>query len=519
MKKIIDCTLRDGGYHTKWNFKKEFLDSYFNLLKLNTYLEAEIGYKRHSLSVDDSSLGKLAFCNRSFLNYLKTFNLKNKLWIMLDVKELKELGLSASDYLDNLSILQGSLKPVNSIRLAVSLENLNYAISLSKELIKRNYEVAINIMNIFNRDIYDIKLGLKKIQKLSISRIYFADSEGIGNPFELTKLITTIKPILNEEIDLGFHAHNNNGMAIAWCLEPVAEKISACDGSFLGFGRGAGNAPTESLIAFFKELTPLQCSCIMDFIEKFIKPMQTKYNWGSSLATIIGSKFKLNQNQLVNFLEPPQFSKLEKLSAIYKYNSLKNKIIKEENISSSVKNKIENRTVLIIAPGRTMQDKSFFDAVLTYIMEFKPVVIEINVVNCLDTFKPRITCVNSIERLCQIFSRERIEPNLYLTSNKRIYSLIMENKKEPNVDILDCNLFKNRLDEEQLSHSVCVALGYSEIKKAKNIIIAGVDGEESLASRFSLVQRALDDISKNTSLYSFTPTRHTVPLKLIHSII
>ena len=26
MKKIIDCTLRDGGYHTKWNFKKEFLD-------------------------------------------------------------------------------------------------------------------------------------------------------------------------------------------------------------------------------------------------------------------------------------------------------------------------------------------------------------------------------------------------------------------------------------------------------------------------------------------------------------
>ena len=51
--KIIDCTLRDGGYHTKWNFDKDFLDSYFNLLKLNPYLESEIGYKRHSMSVDD----------------------------------------------------------------------------------------------------------------------------------------------------------------------------------------------------------------------------------------------------------------------------------------------------------------------------------------------------------------------------------------------------------------------------------------------------------------------------------
>ena len=517
--KIIDCTLRDGGYHTKWNFDKDFLDSYFNLLKLNPYLESEIGYKRHSLSVDDSSLGKLAFCNSSFLNYLKKFNLKNKLWIMIDVKELKELGLSSSDYLDNLSIFKDSLMPLKSIRLAVSLENLTYAISLSKELIKRNYEVAINIMNIFNRDINDIKLGLKQIQNLSISRIYFADSEGIGTPFKLTNLITNIQPLLNEEIDLGFHAHNNNGMAIAWCLEPIAKNISACDGSFLGFGRGVGNASTESLIAFFKELTPLQCSRIMDFIEKFIKPLQNKYNWGSKLETIIGSKFKLNQTQLINFLEPQQFTNLEKVSAIYKYDSFRNKIIKEEKSFLSVKNNIENQTVLIIAPGKTMQDRSFSDSVLTYIREFKPVVIEINVVNCLDNFEPRITCVNSIERLCQILSRERIEPNFFLTSKKRIKSLIIENKEKSKVDFFDMNLFKNRFDDEQLSHSVCVALGYSEIKKAKNIIIAGVDGEESLASRFSLVQRAIDNISKNVPLYSFTPTRHTVPLKLIHSII
>ena len=519
MKKIIDCTLRDGGYHTKWNFNKEFLDSYFNLLKVNPYLEAEIGYKRHSLSVDDSSLGKLAFCNQTFLNYLEKFNLKNKLWIMIDVKELKNLGLSTSVYLDNLSIFKDSLLPVKSIRLAVSLNNLNYAISLSKELTRRNFEVAINIMNVFNRDIDAIKIALKNIQDLSISRIYFADSEGIGKPSDLENLINNITPIVKREIDLGFHSHNNNGMSMAWCLEPIAEKISACDGSFLGFGRGAGNASTESLIAYFQDLTPLQCSCILDFIEKFIKPLQIKYNWGSNLATIIGSKFKLNQTQLVNFLEPSQFNKFEKISAMYKYNYLSNKKVKEEKSYRPILNKIEDKTVLIIAPGQTMQDNSFFDSILTYINKFKPIVIEINVVNCLDHFEQRITCVNSIERLCQIFSRERIEPNCFLTSNQRIYSLIVENKEKSKVDLLDRKFFKNRFDEEQLSHSVCVALGYSEMKKVKNIILAGVDGEESIASRFSLVQRAIDNISKNIPIYSFTPTRHAVPLKLIHSII
>ena len=59
------------------------------------------------------------------------------------------------------------------------------------------------------------------------------------------------------------------------------------------------------------------------------------------------------------------------------------------------------------------------------------------------------------------------------------------------------------------NHSVCVALGYSEIKKAKNIIIAGVDGEESLTIN-SLWFKTIDNISKNVPLYSFTPTRHTV---------
>ena len=40
-----------------------------------------------------------------------------------------------------------------------------------------------------------------------------------------------------------------------------------------------------------------------------------------------------------------------------------------------------------------MQDNSFFDSILTYINKFKPIVIEINVVNCLDHFEQRITCV------------------------------------------------------------------------------------------------------------------------------
>ena len=31
--KILDCTLRDGGYYTGWDFSDNLVNSYFDLLK------------------------------------------------------------------------------------------------------------------------------------------------------------------------------------------------------------------------------------------------------------------------------------------------------------------------------------------------------------------------------------------------------------------------------------------------------------------------------------------------------
>lgn len=49
MVKILDCTLRDGGYHTNWYFNKILVDSYIiacNDLPVD-YLE--VGYRSISL--------------------------------------------------------------------------------------------------------------------------------------------------------------------------------------------------------------------------------------------------------------------------------------------------------------------------------------------------------------------------------------------------------------------------------------------------------------------------------------
>ena len=42
--KILDCTLRDGGYYTDWNFPSQLVESYLNVISKLPIDVIEIGY-------------------------------------------------------------------------------------------------------------------------------------------------------------------------------------------------------------------------------------------------------------------------------------------------------------------------------------------------------------------------------------------------------------------------------------------------------------------------------------------
>ena len=43
--KILDCTLRDGGYYTNWDFDQELTNNYYKLIKSLPIDILEIGYR------------------------------------------------------------------------------------------------------------------------------------------------------------------------------------------------------------------------------------------------------------------------------------------------------------------------------------------------------------------------------------------------------------------------------------------------------------------------------------------
>lgn len=87
----------------------------------------------------------------------------------------------------------------------------------------------------------------KKMESYGAMGFVFMDSSGHYLPEDVTQRVEVLKGALS--IPVGFHAHNNLGMAIANSVAAARAGATLLDGCARGFGAGAGNAQLEVLVA------------------------------------------------------------------------------------------------------------------------------------------------------------------------------------------------------------------------------------------------------------------------------
>lgn len=81
--KILDCTLRDGGYYNNWNFNTKLVLKYLKSISESKIEAVELGYR----IIDKKKLfGKYAYIDE---NLLKNLNIKNKIekYVMINSSE------------------------------------------------------------------------------------------------------------------------------------------------------------------------------------------------------------------------------------------------------------------------------------------------------------------------------------------------------------------------------------------------------------------------------------------------
>lgn len=91
----------------------------------------------------------------------------------------------------------------------------------------------------------------QKMQSYGALGVVLMDSAGAFTPEMVKRVISTLYDGLN--IRVGFHPHNNMGMAVANAYTAIQEGASIIDGTLRGFGAGAGNCQLEDLVALLEK--------------------------------------------------------------------------------------------------------------------------------------------------------------------------------------------------------------------------------------------------------------------------
>jgi len=107
--------------------------------------------------------------------------------------------------------------------------------------------------------------------------INLADSSGYLLPNDVTARVKTLVEGLS--IPVGFHAHNNLGLAIANSIAAVEAGATYIDATCRGLGAGAGNTQLEVMAAVFDRLgydTGLDLYGLQDVAEEIVEPIMQR---------------------------------------------------------------------------------------------------------------------------------------------------------------------------------------------------------------------------------------------------
>lgn len=315
--KILDCTLRDGGYYTDWNFDNILVKTLVKSLDNNGVDIIELGYKSPIKG------GAYRKCNDGFIKSVIDFDINSKLAFMIDVKDyIKDDSINIALLKD--IIKESNNSPFDICRIAAKYDEVEYINDLIKIISNLGYEVICNLMGGSTLSIDQIN---EFVENVNCDILYIADSYGSLLPSDIDHIFKSCK--LN-----GIHTHDNLGLAFSNCLSAINNGANYIDGTITGMGRGVGNVKTEQLIIFKNnKITP----DLLDVIDNFNKIREEK-KWGYNPLYMLSAlnnihplySQDLNQSNLTN---KQLIDSVNKLKDNLSYDSNKLIELKEQKVA------------------------------------------------------------------------------------------------------------------------------------------------------------------------------------------
>ncbi len=385
--KLLDCTLRDGGYVNGWKFGKHNIKEIIrDLVKAGVDI-VEVGFLRKAddyLPSEDVTRWEDVHRIKECLPEEKGGTLFSAMCIhnFYDTALLPESGQCCIDM------------------LRVTFHNYDYkeGLAFCKRAMEKGYRVSCNPINIMGYGDTELLELLEAVNRLHPYAFSIVDTFGSMMQKDLDRLVSLVEHNLEQEIRLGLHLHENLSQSFSLAqkfLNKHLHREVIIDGSLMGMGRIPGNLSLELIANYLNEDfdKAYDIDCMLDTIEDHIAPLQGANSWGYTPTYFLSAKYNLHRNYAEHYLRKGNLTHRDinhilsripesKKAAFHEayadavYEEYLRNHIDDSGSRAELKKALAGRELLVVAPGKTI---ALFEKDIQNVIETeKPAVIFLN---------------------------------------------------------------------------------------------------------------------------------------------
>ncbi|MEU3605964.1 hypothetical protein AB0E83_10975 [Streptomyces sp. NPDC035033] len=235
---ILDCTLRDGSYSVGFQFAEETITRVLAGLEAAGIRLVELG---HGLGLNaGEALGKPSLVPDERCFELAEETLSEAAWGMFCIPGVAELH----------HLKAAAESGMRFVRIGLDVT----AVEPGEEFLAYARELGLttfaNLMKTNALGLDGVVDAARRCAAYGAEAVYLVDSAGGCLPGRITELFGAVGAAV--DVPLGFHGHDNLGLANANALTAADAGARYVDATLDGIGRGAGNTVTESFAAILR---------------------------------------------------------------------------------------------------------------------------------------------------------------------------------------------------------------------------------------------------------------------------
>jgi 4-hydroxy 2-oxovalerate aldolase len=232
---LLDTTLRDGSYSVDFRFTAADTVRFCQGLEAVGVRYIEVGHG-HGLGAKRHGLGSAAASDLEYLQAARGALTRARfgMFCIPHLATLDDVEMAADEGMDFIRVGTD----------AGEVSGMEPYIELAR---RRGMEVMANLMKSYVLPPREFAREARRAVEFGAQVVYIVDSAGCMLPDEVVEYHRAFREI--SEVPVGFHGHNNLGLAVANSLRLADEGALFLDSSLQGLGRSAGNAMTEALAA------------------------------------------------------------------------------------------------------------------------------------------------------------------------------------------------------------------------------------------------------------------------------